>query len=153
MGLQLMILSVGLCCLMTPGLSKDIQCHVWPYMLANQMIRHQSHQTINQAGYQTGNCTWRNSEMLRREWWPRYYVLCLAQHETRSHVNTNFLLVFIQTEKVAYFWISISQQWHTEWTTTLLISIKYIFNFNLIILYHVNELVATISSVYGRWKC
>ena len=23
--------SIGLCCLMTPGLSKDIQCHVWPY--------------------------------------------------------------------------------------------------------------------------
>ena len=21
----------GLCCLMTPGLSKDIRCHVWPY--------------------------------------------------------------------------------------------------------------------------
>ena len=22
----------GLCCLMTPGLSKDIRCHVWPYI-------------------------------------------------------------------------------------------------------------------------
>ena len=23
-----------LCCLMTPGLSKDIRCHVWPYFLS-----------------------------------------------------------------------------------------------------------------------
>ena len=38
-------LFVCLCCLMTPGLSKDILCHVWPYFFyflqtsANQQIR------------------------------------------------------------------------------------------------------------------
>ena len=26
-----MFVLVGMCCLMTPGLSKDIRCHVWPY--------------------------------------------------------------------------------------------------------------------------
>ena len=34
----------GLCCLMTPGLSKDNRCHVWSYFfskLANHQIRHQ----------------------------------------------------------------------------------------------------------------
>ena len=29
---------LGLCCLMTPGLSKDIQCHVWPYFFPNLHI-------------------------------------------------------------------------------------------------------------------
>ena len=31
------------CCWMTPGLSRDIRCHVWPYFskLANHQIRHQ----------------------------------------------------------------------------------------------------------------
>ena len=36
----------GLCCLMTPGLSKDIpiRCYVWPYFskLANHQIRHRA---------------------------------------------------------------------------------------------------------------
>ena len=45
----------GLCCLMTPGLSKDIQCHVWPYFLearANQQIRHQA---THKVGCQPGD--------------------------------------------------------------------------------------------------
>ena len=29
---------VGLCCLMTPGLSKDIRCHVWPYFYKQVQI-------------------------------------------------------------------------------------------------------------------
>ena len=35
---------MGLCCLMTHGLSKDIECHVWPYysLFINHQIRHQS---------------------------------------------------------------------------------------------------------------
>ena len=28
----------GLCCLMTPGLSKDIRCHVWPYFYKQVQI-------------------------------------------------------------------------------------------------------------------
>ena len=28
----------GLCCLMIPGLSKDIRCHVWPYFFINLQI-------------------------------------------------------------------------------------------------------------------
>ena len=46
-----------LCCLMTPGLSKDIQCHVWPYFskLANHQIKHQVTQKV---GCQPGDCIW-----------------------------------------------------------------------------------------------
>ena len=44
----------GFCCLMTPGLSKDIRCHVWPYFLwasANQQIRHEAtHKVGSQPG-------------------------------------------------------------------------------------------------------
>ena len=29
---------IGLCCLMTPGLSKDIQCHVWSYFYKQVQI-------------------------------------------------------------------------------------------------------------------
>ena len=49
--------SQGLCCLMTPGLSKDIQCHVWPYFskLANHQIRHQ---VTHKVGCQHGDCIW-----------------------------------------------------------------------------------------------
>ena len=46
---------VGLCCLMTSGLSKDIRCHVWPYFLytsANQQIRHQA---THKVGCQPGD--------------------------------------------------------------------------------------------------
>ena len=45
-----MIDGLILCCLMTPGFSKDIQCHVQIYFfckLANQQIRSQS--TLNVA--------------------------------------------------------------------------------------------------------
>ena len=45
----------GLCCLMTPGLSKDIRCHVWPYFLqasANQQIRHKA---THKVGCQPGD--------------------------------------------------------------------------------------------------
>ena len=47
----------GLCCLMTPGLSKDIRCHVWPYFfkLENSQIRH--HPT-HKMGCQPGVCIW-----------------------------------------------------------------------------------------------
>ena len=43
--LQLSWVGLGLCCLMTPGLSKDIRCHVLrPYFskLANHQNRHQA---------------------------------------------------------------------------------------------------------------
>ena len=46
---------VGLCCLMTSGLSKDIRCHVSPYFLytsANQQIRHQA---THKVGCQPGD--------------------------------------------------------------------------------------------------
>ena len=48
---------VGLCCLMTPGLSMDIQCHVWPYFskLANHQIKHQA---THKVGCQPGDCRW-----------------------------------------------------------------------------------------------
>ena len=44
--------------LITPGLSKDIQCHVWPYsfsMVANHQIGHQA--TCN-MGCQSDYCRW-----------------------------------------------------------------------------------------------
>ena len=46
-----------LCCLMTPGLSKDIRCHVWPYFstLANHQIRHQA---THKVSCQPGDCKW-----------------------------------------------------------------------------------------------
>ena len=38
----------NLCCLMTPGLSKDIQCHVWPYsFLCLQITRSDIRPHIN----------------------------------------------------------------------------------------------------------
>ena len=42
---------------MTPGLSKDIQCHVWPHFskLANHQIRHQ---TTHKVGCPPGDCIW-----------------------------------------------------------------------------------------------
>ena len=44
-------------CLMTPGLSKDIRCHEWPYFskLTNHQIRHQA---THKVGCQPGNCMW-----------------------------------------------------------------------------------------------
>ena len=45
-----------LCCLMTPGLNKDIQCHVWPYsfsVLANHQIRRQA---THKVGRQPSDC-------------------------------------------------------------------------------------------------
>ena len=44
-----------LCCVMTPGLSKDIRCHVWPYFskLAIHQIRHQA---THKVGCQPGDC-------------------------------------------------------------------------------------------------
>ena len=49
---------VGLCCFMTPSLSKDIQCHVWSYFskLANNQIRHQAtHRVDCQPGDSYGH--------------------------------------------------------------------------------------------------
>ena len=48
---------LGLCCLMTPGLSKDIWCHVWPDFskLTNHQIRHQS---LHKVGSQLCDCIW-----------------------------------------------------------------------------------------------
>ena len=42
---------------MTPDLSKDIQCHVWPYFskLSNQQIRHQA---THKVGCQASDCIW-----------------------------------------------------------------------------------------------
>ena len=47
----------GLCCLMTPGLSKDIRCHVWPYFFktCKCQIRHQA---THKMGCQPGVCIW-----------------------------------------------------------------------------------------------
>ena len=47
-------------CLMTPGLSKHIQCHVWPSFskllyFANHQIRHP---TTHKVGSQPGDCIW-----------------------------------------------------------------------------------------------
>ena len=46
-----------LCCLMTPGLSKDIGCRVWSYFskLANHQIRHQA---THKVSCQPGDCIW-----------------------------------------------------------------------------------------------
>ena len=45
-----------LCCFMTPGLSKDIQCHVWPYsVLCLQITRYQA---THKVGCQPGDCRW-----------------------------------------------------------------------------------------------
>ena len=44
----------GLCCLITLGLGKDIQCHVWPYaflMFENPQFR-------VKLGSQPGDCKW-----------------------------------------------------------------------------------------------
>ena len=51
------MIGLVLCCLMTPGLSKDIRCHVWPYFfkLANTQIRHQ---VTHEVGCQPGICIW-----------------------------------------------------------------------------------------------
>ena len=48
---------LGLGCLMTPGLSKDIPHHVWPYLfkLVNHKIRHQ---VTHKVGCQPGDCIW-----------------------------------------------------------------------------------------------
>ena len=51
---------VGLCCLMTPGLSKDIRCHVRPWhtffsKIANHQIRHQA---TDKVGCRPGDCIW-----------------------------------------------------------------------------------------------
>ena len=45
------------CCLMIPGLRKDIQCHVGPYFskLTNHQIKHQA---TREVGYQLGDCIW-----------------------------------------------------------------------------------------------
>ena len=40
---------------MTPGLSKDIQCHVLSSMLANHQTRHQA---ACKLGCQPGDCSW-----------------------------------------------------------------------------------------------
>ena len=54
------IVSLLLCCLMTLGLSKNIRCHVWPYIfpnLANHQIKHQATQW-HRVGCQPGDCIW-----------------------------------------------------------------------------------------------
>ena len=47
----------GLSCLITPGLSKDIRCHVWPYFskVANHQIRHQA---THKVGCPPVDCIW-----------------------------------------------------------------------------------------------
>ena len=44
-------LSQSLCCLMTPGLRKDIQRYVWPYYQSR-------HQATSKMGRQPGDCRW-----------------------------------------------------------------------------------------------
>ena len=46
---------VSLCCLLTPGLSKDIRCHERPYFskIANHQLRHQA---THKVGCQPGDC-------------------------------------------------------------------------------------------------
>ena len=50
---------LSLHCVMTPGLSKDIWCHIQPYsvfaMLANHQIRHLA---THDFGCQPGDCSW-----------------------------------------------------------------------------------------------
>ena len=49
--------SLGLGCSMTPGLSKDIRCHVWPYFL-NLQITRSDIQTTHKVGCQPSACIW-----------------------------------------------------------------------------------------------
>ena len=50
---------------MTPGLSKDIWCHVWPYFskFANHQIRHQA---THKVGCQPGDCIERYRRGIRK---------------------------------------------------------------------------------------
>ena len=46
-----------LCCLMTPGLSKEIWCHVWNNF--SKLVNHQTrHQATHKMGCQPGDCIW-----------------------------------------------------------------------------------------------
>ena len=51
------LVGFGLVCLLTPGFSKDIRYHVWPYFseVANRQIRHQ---VTPKVGCQPGYCIW-----------------------------------------------------------------------------------------------
>ena len=46
---------VSLCCLLTPGLSKDFQCHVWPYYFCICEIIQVGHQATSEKGGQPGD--------------------------------------------------------------------------------------------------
>ena len=65
---SLRVKRVGLRCLMTLCLSKDIRCHVWKYYskLANHQIRHQA---THKVGYLPGDCI--------RSFWPSS-VVCVG---------------------------------------------------------------------------
>ena len=64
---------VGLCCLMTPGLTKDIRCHVWPYLFKTckshhhyTIMRHQATPTKGQIKYHASIYIWLGTKRILR---------------------------------------------------------------------------------------
>ena len=46
------------CCLLMPGFSMDIQCHILPHTFSMLAHHHIRHQTRNKMGLQPGDCRW-----------------------------------------------------------------------------------------------